>query len=49
MLDEREKMDSMIKDYDVVLYGKGGCGYCKRAKEALAKFQLSIPLTFKVC
>lgn len=48
LLDEREKMDAMIEDNDVVVFAKGGCGYCERAKEALAKFQLSTPFTLKV-
>ena len=41
-------MDSMVSAHDIVLYGKKGCGYCRRAKEALSLFQVDTPFTFKV-
>ena len=34
--EESALIDSKISNFDVVLVGKGGCGYCKRAKETLA-------------
>ncbi|GMH92237.1 hypothetical protein TrVE_jg7529 [Triparma verrucosa] len=46
--EESALIDSKISNFDVVLVGKGGCGYCKRAKETLAAQQASTPFTLDV-
>lgn len=33
LADESKLIDEKISNNDVVLVGKGGCGYCERAKE----------------
>jgi len=47
---QSEIIHDLIAGHDVVLFGKAGCGYCEKAKEALDEFSSSsaVPFTFKV-
>ncbi len=38
----------LIESYDVVVFGKVGCGYCERAKKALAIQQRESPFPFSI-
>ena len=41
-------LDNLVKENDVLLLGKVGCGFCRRAKEALAAQQLTSSFVLKV-
>ncbi|GMI14161.1 hypothetical protein TrLO_g5419 [Triparma laevis f. longispina] len=48
LADESKLIDEKISNNDVVLVGKGGCGYCKRAKETLANAQTTTPFAMDI-
>ena len=41
-------LDRMVEDYDVVLLGKKGCGFCERAKDSLTTAQSDLAFTLVV-
>lgn len=45
---QTETVDELIGSNDVVLFGKVGCGYCERAKEALINHNNSSDTKFKI-